>query len=85
MGTNTDFVPRAAAFNGSGHQTGWERAQAIFNRESSAQSQAYLHWDSNRTAGQVAKALGPTDAQQRECAWISCLHIDRWRQRLHTR
>jgi hypothetical protein len=90
MGTDTDFVLMTADLQWivarhPQHQTEWERAQAIFDPRKFDAAAAYLHWNGNRTAGQVAKALGLTDAQQRECAWIQCLHVERWRQRLHTR
>lgn len=90
MGTDTDFVLMAADLQWivarhPHHRTEWERAQAIFHPLKFEQTAGYLHWNGNRTAGQVAKALGLTDAQQRECAWIQCLHVERWRQRLHMR
>ena len=89
-GTDTDFALMTADLQWivakhPEHQTEWERAQAIFDPRKFDAAAAYLHWNGNRTAGQVAKALGLTDAQQRECAWIQCLHVERWRQRLHTR
>lgn len=90
MGTDTDFILMAADLQWivaryPEHRTEWERAQAIFHPCKFDKAAAYLHWDGNRTAGQVAKALGLTEAQQRECAWIQCLHVERWRQRLHIR
>lgn len=90
MGTDTDFVLMVADLQWivarhPEHLTEWERAQAIFDPRKFDAAAAYLHWNGNRTAGQVAKALGLTEAQQRECAWIQCLHVERWRQRLHTR
>lgn len=89
-GTDTDFALMVADLQWivarhPKHQTEWERAQAIFDPRKFDQTAAYLHWNGNRTAGQVAKALGLTEAQQRECAWIQCLHVERWRQRLHIR
>jgi hypothetical protein len=67
------------------HRTDWDRAQALFKRKTFRQAAEYLHWEGNRTAGQVAKAVGLTEDQQRECAWVQCLHVARWRQRLHMR
>lgn len=67
------------------HRTDWDRAQSIFDPAKFKKVAQYLYWDGRRTPGQVAKALGLSDEQQRECAWIQCLHVERWRTRLFMR
>lgn len=67
------------------HITEWERAQSIFDPRRFRKTAEYLHWEGRRSAGQIAKALALTEQQQRECAWIQCLHVERWRQRLFKR
>ena len=60
----------------------WERAERIFDPKQFDKTARYLHYDGRRAPGQVAKAMGLSEQQQRECAWIQCLHIERWRDRL---
>lgn len=68
-----------------GHRCEWERAQSIYDLAKLEKTAEYLLYDGRRTPGQIAQALGLTDSQQRECAWIQCLHIERWRKRLYLR
>jgi hypothetical protein len=87
---DTDFIIMAADLQWlvsayPDHRTEWSRAQSVFDPRKFKRAAQYLHWDGCRTAGQIAKALGLTEQQQRECAWIQCLHVERWRQRLHMR
>lgn len=67
------------------HAPEWKRAEAIFDQRKFRKTAEYLHWEGRRTPGQIAKALALTEQQQRECVWIQCLHIERWRKRLFKR
>lgn len=67
------------------HRTEWQRAQPIFDPRRFRKTAEYLHWEGQRSAGQIAKALALTEAMQRESAWIQCLHVERWRHRLFKR
>lgn len=67
------------------HVPEWKRAEQIFDPRRFRTAAAYLHWDGQRTSGQIAKALALTEQQQLECVWIQCLHVQRWRERLFKR
>lgn len=67
------------------HVPEWARAKAIFDPKRFRKGGEFLFWDGQRTPGQIAKALALTEQQQRECAWIQCLHVERWRSRLFKR
>lgn len=67
------------------HKPEWNRAAGIFDPAKLMRTAAYLYWDGQRTPGQIAKALALSEQQQRECAWIQCLHVERWKHRLHKR
>lgn len=64
------------------HVPEWKRVESIFNPRKFRKTAEYLHWDGKRSSGQIAKALALTEQQQRECVWIQCLHVERWRRRL---
>lgn len=67
------------------HLTEWQRAQAIFSPMRFRKVAEYLYWGGQRTSGQIAKAMALTKYQQRECAWIQCLNVKRWKVRLFER
>ena len=67
------------------HKPEWERLKSVFDPKKFLQTAEYLRWDGKRSAGQVAKAMGLNEQQQRECLWIQCLHVERWRKRLFQR
>ena len=67
------------------HAPEWNRLTSIFDPTKFVKTAEYLHWYGRRTSGQVAKALALNEQQQRECAWIQCLHVGRWRERLYRR
>lgn len=64
------------------HEPEWERAKPVFKPRKFRKAVEYLHWEGRRTAGQIAKAMALTEQQQRECIWIQCLHVERWRGRM---
>lgn len=64
------------------HTPEWQRLNSVFDPKKFWQTAEYLRWDGRRSAGQVAKAMGLSEQQQRECLWIQCLHVERWRKRL---
>lgn len=67
------------------HTPEWQRLKSIFDSKKFWQTAEYLRWDGKRSAGQVAKAMGLSEQQQRECLWIQCLHVERWWKRLFKR
>jgi len=64
------------------HKPEWERANPIFDSRRFRKAAEYLHWEGRRTAGTIAKAMALSEQQQRECAWIQYIHVERWRGRM---
>lgn len=67
------------------HKTEWNRAALLFAPHTFLKTARYLHWDERREPGQIVKALALTEQQQRECVWLECLQVRRWRERLYRR
>ena len=67
------------------HETGWERAQHVYDPAKLEKTAEYLLWDGRRSPGQVATALGLTEQMQRECVWVQFLQVARWNERLQKR
>ncbi|MDC8783929.1 hypothetical protein [Roseateles koreensis] len=68
------------------HVPEWDRLTPLFARpELPEKLLLYLHHDGRRVAGQIAKALGLDAGQQRECAYVQTLDVQRWRHRLYRR
>jgi hypothetical protein len=67
------------------HVPEWERLKSLFDTKKFRDTAEYLHYNGRREPGQIAKALALTEDQQRECSWIQCLGVARWRERLTRR
>jgi hypothetical protein len=69
------------------HRPEWKRLSSIrdSDQKSFLKAADYVLYGGRRTAGQVAKALGLTTDQQRECLWIQRLDVARWRVSLMKR
>lgn len=67
------------------HTPEWLRLKSLFDPRKFGETAKYLHWDGQRSAGQIAKAMGLSEAQQRECAYLQYLAVERWRKRLNKR
>jgi hypothetical protein len=64
----------------------WQRLKPLFvNTKKLRELSTYLYWGGRRAAGQIARALALTEAQQLECAWVQCLHVERRRHGLFKR
>lgn len=67
------------------HKPAWQRLESAFAPDKLVKTAEYLHYRGQREPGQAAKALGLSDSQQRELAWIHYLDLKRWRVGLYKR